>query len=221
MNPYDFVPLDMSRPPERHKPIWHAMLTRQNGPKLYSGHITVYMQAETPLFILDTNTKQDPRALKTHMRDADGYYIIPGSSLKGLLRTVVETLCSGCVPIYRVPKEYTRDPLPHDFAACTNNARLCIACRLFGMMGRRGEGRDGIDVFLGKINIGDASAFEESPAFYGSIYTAVLDTPKPRHRAFYLDQEQRFIAGRKFYFHHNDEPLTENRLLEIRNKPGE
>ncbi|MEO9029198.1 MAG: hypothetical protein ABI413_10305, partial [Ktedonobacteraceae bacterium] len=41
------------------------------------------------------------------------------------------------------------------------------------------------------------------------------------HRAFYLDQEQRFIAGRKFYFHHNDEPLTENRLLEIRNKPGE
>lgn len=226
MNPYDFVPLDMRHPPERRKPLWHAMLTHQHGPKLYSGHLSVYIKTETPLFIMDSPSQQDaskrdPRALKTSMHDRDGYYIIPGSSIKGMLRTIVETLCNGCVPIFRIPKEYNRDPLPHDFAACTNNTKLCIACRIFGMMGRRSADQKSIDVFLGKVNISDASVDEDSLAFYDPIYTAVLDTPKPRHRAFYLDPEQRFLAGRKFYFHHDGAPLTEKRLLEIRNKPGE
>ncbi len=68
----------------------------------------------------------------------------------------------------------------------------------------------------------DASRTEKRRSVsYEPIYTAVLDTPKPRHRAFYLDLQNRYIAGRKFYFHHSDEPRTENRLIEIRNKPGE
>lgn len=220
MNPYDFVPLDTRHPLERRKPTWHAMLTHQHGPKLYSGHLSVYMKTETPLFIMDSPARQDPRDLKTSMHDKDNYSIIPGSSIKGLLRTVVETLCGGCMPVYHKPKEYNHDPLPQDFTACNNNTKLCLACRLFGMMGR-GGGERGIDVFLGKVNISDALVYEDSLTFYDPIYTAVLDMPKPRHRAFYLDPEQRCIAGRKFYFHHNNEPLTENRLLEIRNKPGE
>ncbi|MGH2506492.1 MAG: RAMP superfamily CRISPR-associated protein, partial [Ktedonobacteraceae bacterium] len=176
MNPYDFVPLTITQHPlERRKPVWHAMLTHQRGQKLYSGHLDVYIKTETPFFIMDTSKpmkEQDPRDLKTHMRDRDGYYIIPGSSIKGMLRTIVEALCRGCVPVYRMPKDYTRDPLPRDFAACTSNTELCIACRLFGMMGRGGREQQGIDVFLGKINIGDASVYEDSLAFYDPIYTA-------------------------------------------------
>lgn len=224
MNPYDFVPLDLSHPPERRKPVWHAELVHATSQKVYSGHISVYMQAETPFFIRDADTStQDSRVAGTHIRDKDGYYIIPGSSIKGLLRTVVETLCSGCVPVFRIPREYTHNPLPADFAPCTNNTKLCIACRLFGMMGRREDrrDRDGIDVFLGKVNIGYAYAFEESVALCEPIYTAVLDAPKPRHRAFYLDQQGRYIAGRKYYFHNDGELRIENRLLDIRNRPGE
>jgi CRISPR-associated protein (TIGR03986 family) len=106
-------------------------------------------------------------------------------------------------------------PAPAAFASCQDNTKLCIACRLFGMMQR---GRDA-KVFLGKVNIGDASAYEDTLDFYEPLYTAVLDTPKPRHRAFYLN-ERGEIAGRKFYFHHSGKPRSENRLLEIRNRPG-
>src|SRR5215472_18296338 len=63
MNPYDFVPIDRQHPPERRRPVWHNALapdTAHPG-KLYSGYLYLYIRAETPLFIPDTNTRdQDP-----------------------------------------------------------------------------------------------------------------------------------------------------------------
>lgn len=222
MNPYDFVPLDMGHKPQRRKPIWHSVLTRGGNQKLYSGHLHVYIAAETPLFIRDADTSvQNPKSPGTHIRNKSNEYIIPGTSIKGMLRNVVETLCGGCMTVFRMPREYTRNPIPQDFDRCTNNTLLCTSCRIFGMIGQRKPGQHEIDVFLGKVNISDAYAYEDTLDFYHSIYTAVLDTPKPRHRAFYLDNDGRFIAGRKYYFHHADPPRTENRLLEIRNRPGE
>ena len=222
MNPYDFVPLDTRYAPQRRPPVWHNVLAppRNQAKKLYSGYLYLYIRAETPLFIRDGNAPRDPKLLKEHIRNHAEQQIIPGTSLKGLLRSVVETLCRGCLTTFNKPYEYTQniqDLVPRDFLHCRNNTSLCIACRMFGMMetGQRNAG-----VFLGKVNIGDAVVYEDSLAFYGPIYTAVLDTPKPRHTAFYLN-EKGFIAGRKFYFHHADEPLTANRLLDIKNKPGE
>ncbi|SRR6266496_3820082 len=219
MNPYDFVPIDTGHKPERRKPVWHSVLTRNDNQKLYSGHLYVYMKAETPLFIRAADADvQDPDYPGAHIRNQSGDYIIPGISIKGMLRTVVETLCNGCLTVFRKPHEYVENPVPDGFAPCTNNTALCIACRLFGMMQ---SGQREADVFLGKVNIGDAYIYEDSLALYDSIYTAVLDTPKPRHRAFYLDEQERFIAGRKYYFHHAGAPRTEMRLIEIRSKPGE
>lgn len=220
MNPYDFVPLDTQHPPQRRRPVWHHVLasTGTHPSKLYSGHLYLYIKTETPLFIRDGNSPSDPRALKAHICNKAGKQIIPGTSLKGLLRSVVETVCNGCMTVFHMPLEYTHNPVPPGFAYCTSNTSLCIACRLFGMMP---AGQRNAEVFLGKVNIGDAEVYEDSLNFYEPIYTAVLDTPKPRHRAFYLDLQGRYIAGRKFYFHHNGEPRTAQQLLEIRNKPGE
>ncbi len=226
MNPYDFVPLDIEYPPERRKPVWHNVLapTGTHTDKLYSGHLYLYIKTETPLFIRNGNVSQDvrenPELLKEHIRNQDGLQIIPGTSIKGLLRSVVETLCRGCLTVFNKPYEYTQDIqrlVPQDFLHCRNNNSLCVACRLFGMMQ---TGQRNAEVFLGKVNIGDAEVYTDSLAFYSPIYTAVLDTPKPRHTAFYLNS-QGYIAGRKFYFHHAGEPHSENRLLEIRTRPGE
>ncbi len=221
MNPYDFVPIDTQHPPERRRPVWHnALVPAGTHPgKLYSGYLYLYIKAETPLFIPDTNSpERDPRDLREHIRNKADFCIIPGTSIKGLLRTVVETLCRGCITVFRKPQEYTHNPLPPGFAYCADNTDLCIACRLFGMMQ---AGQRDAKVFLGKVNIGDAEVYEDSVRYYKPIYTAVLDNPKPRHRAFYLDLQGRYIAGRKFYFHHHGEPRTADRLLEIRNRPGE
>ena len=211
MNPYDFVPIDTQHPPERRRPVWHNALAPDNARpgKLHSGYLYLYIRAETPLFIPDTiSREQDPRDLREHIRDKADFCIIPGTSIKGMLRTVVETLCRGCLTVIN------RDsPVPGDFAPCDNNTSLCISCRLFGMMQRQRQA----EVFLGKVNIGDAVAFDQDPDYHEPLYTAVLDAPKPRHRAFYLDQQGRFIAGRKFYFH-NQKLLTEKRLIPIPNR---
>jgi hypothetical protein len=70
-------------------------------------------------------------------------------------------------------------------------------------------------VFLGKVNIGDAVVDKDTVATYGPMYTAAMDGPKPRHADFYLDPGRTRIAGRKFYFHHED-LLTANELQPIR-----
>jgi len=218
MNPYDFVPIDTQHPPQRRKPVWHNVLKNADAKagKLYSGHLYVTITAETPLFIPDTETSmQDPNHPGEHIYNNAGTYIIPGTSLKGLLRSVVETLCNGCLKMLHLPVGYK---IPPDFTGCQDNKNLCIACRLFGMM--MPEMQRNAQVFLGKINIGDALANSEGFALHEPIYTIILEAPKPRHQAFYLDPDKRYIAGRKFYFHHHGKLNTEDNLIKIRNEPG-
>lgn len=222
MNPYDFVRIDWERPPARRKPIWHHQLVGQGAQRLYSGSIEVDVFAETPIFIHDPrNVSPDPKKPAQFMQNKQGEYIIPGSSLKGMIRCVVETLGNGCLTLfdgdYERGKVNYRRSVPDSFQHCDNNTQLCIACRTFGMLKERAGG-----VLLGKVNIGDACANPEKVYKYEPIYTAVLVEPKPHHEAFYLDEERRHIAGRKFYFHHSQDmkPLTEPGLKLFGGKPA-
>src|SRR5712692_9923062 len=211
MNPYDFVRIDWTREPERHLPVLHHRLVGRDTLQLYAGHIEVDIDSETPLFILDPHSNpHNPTRAATFIQNQQGDYVLPGSSLKGLLRCLVETLGNGCLTLfdgrYR-DQNYERKITP-SFSRCDRNTQLCVACRTFGMLGRRSGG-----VFLGKVNIGDACVSANQAPKYKPIYTAILGEPKPRHRAFYLDEMEEHIAGRKFYFHHDTEPLTARGLI--------
>src|SRR5579884_2444418 len=184
MNPYDFARIDWERAPERRRPVWHHRLTGQSEQRLYSGQLDVDVYVETPLFIAD------PRAVPTDLRrpalsirNRHDAYIIPGSSLKGMLRNVVETLGNGCLTFfsgqYEGKKVNYAHMVPAAFQHCSNNTNLCIACRIFGM----------------------------------------LKEPKPHHASFYLDASGQRIAGRKFYFHHED-LLTDNRIITMGGRPA-
>lgn len=222
MNPYDFARIDWNRPPDRCKPIWHHQLIGPEARPLYSGHIDVDVFAETPIFVSDPrNVPNDPQKPAQFMQNKRGEYIIPGSSLKGMLRTLVETLGNGCLTLFdgdyeRGRVNYHRN-VPQSFLHCENNTNLCIACRTFGMLKERAGG-----VFLGKVNISDAVVYADSIYKYQPMYTAVLVEPKPRHEAFYLDEERKHIAGRKFYFHHSPdmEPLSGPGLKLFGSKPA-
>lgn len=227
MNPYDFVRIDWTKPPEREKPIWHYQLVGPGQQKLYSGQIELDIQTETPLFIIDPHTKNKPAK---SLCNQQGEYIIPGSSLKGMLRNVVETLGRGCLTLfdgnYEPIKEYGRvvgyeapykKLVSRDFFRCTNNNDLCLSCRIFGMIRPRpGDGNSdkeveqGKNLFLGKVNIGDARAPKTSP-LYNAMYTADLMGPMPHHADFYLDSTKNTIAGRKYYFHHAAPPVDTRR----------
>lgn len=223
MNPYDFVRIAWENPPQRKEPLWHHRLITTGS--TYSGRIEVQIEAERPIFLPNpediAKKSRDPKRpipFQYVERGSELTYVIPGSSLKGMIRTVAETLGNGCLTLFDETYEYKHirekiyedfgDKIPGAFKHCYQIQRLCVACRIFGMMER---GRNA-QVFLGKVNISDAYSVDVIPN--APLYTIALMNPKPHHEAFYLDQERRRIAGRKFYFHH-DEPMSHSGLQYI------
>ncbi len=219
MNPYDFVRIDWKWPPERRIPTWHHRLFGVGVERLYSGYLDVDLYVETPLFIASSHAEaSDAQKPVSCMQNARGEYIIPGSSLKGMLRCLVETLGNGCLMLFdgdyeRRKIDYSRE-VPAAFQRCTHNTDLCIACRIFGMLGVRGG------IFQGKVNIGDALSYPDKIYFHEPIYTKPLMEPKPHHASFYLDKSRRYIAGRKYYFHHAPECLSPLEAKKTQNRSG-
>lgn len=85
MNPYDFVRVDWQRPGERRPASPHDRFSGIHG--RLGGTITTL----TPLFI-GGKSANEPQPF---LRDKHGRHIIPGSSLKGLFRNLVETVGGG------------------------------------------------------------------------------------------------------------------------------
>ena len=93
VNPYNFIPLGGEV--VRSKPIDGEL----------TGKIRCSLIVKTPLAIPDTTRKTEDKAVREHFRypfyyigtDADPRHIIPGSSIRGALRTVFETLTNGCL----------------------------------------------------------------------------------------------------------------------------
>lgn len=65
--------------------------------------------------------------------------IIPGSSLKGVFRSIAEAISLSCV-------SKTRQNVPQSYRECRDVAKLCVCCRLFGGLG-----------YLGRVRFTDAT----------------------------------------------------------------
>lgn len=200
MNPYAFVRWG---PPGRRK-----LATRHDQFKGYSGCIVCRLTALTHLFIPKTQEQVDRNRHVTLelLRTGDRRSLLPGSSLKGVLRNVAEALSGSCLvlPQTRQGKlEYRGRPpvvyqVPQGFERCQSAEDACPACRLFGLL-FRGE------VFMGKLSVSDAVAGSDAKTEWMTI--GALMEPKPRHRAWYEDPKQRKLArGRKFYYHQPSGP---------------
>lgn len=180
MNPYDFVRVDVEEDSgPRCAPFSHD---RCHG---FSGRFTGTIQTLTPLFIrggADQGSTAPQRFLQSQ-----GNHIIPGTSLKGLIRNLVETVDGGFFWFCKEEKH-----LPHRYRRVSNLEKLDAASRLFGFL-------NGASVLAGHVGFEDAVCPE--PVMHESIYTPILSGPKPRHTAWYLDEKGQYVRGRKFYFH--------------------
>jgi CRISPR/Cas system CSM-associated protein Csm3 (group 7 of RAMP superfamily) len=205
MNPYDFVRVDWSHYPKRHRPLPHDRFAGLNG--TISGTLT----ALTPLFLpakgftglplvnMNGATQFSQSASYITAANPKGYFVA-GSSLKGLFRSLVETVAPGCFWFFDGTYKSRKDgqeirsnhtaKLPADFRRCSNPSSLCAACRLFGLI-------EGETHRRGNVAFDDAVCTGAKP--HDAIFTTVLGTPKPRHEGWYLQNDR--IAGRKFYFH--------------------
>jgi len=88
---------------------------------------------------------------------------IPGSSLKGMLRSLAEIIGGGC---FVAPTDQS----------CTDARNLCIACRMFGMLHNK-------DVHKGQVSISDGELSDEKPQWKQVMI--LQGQPKKEHRSFY------------------------------------
>lgn len=208
VDPYGFVQLPKGGP-ERLPATPHH---RFQG---FSGRLVCQLTAKTPLFVYHPLFAKQVGGGHQEVRFPvrDGLAIIPGSSLKGVIRSVAEAVAPGCFTLFDGPtyrgSGITRDlnlraELPHEYRHCTRRSELCPTCRMFGFL--RGN-----EVHTGKVNIGDATSSQGSYNLLDFITLEVLSAPKPEGRPktyTVLRGRENVVRGRKFYRHRLDGVLS-------------
>jgi hypothetical protein len=182
--PYDFVEIEPLSPTDRQRPTGHE----QYHPGTVSGRLEARLIVATPLHVSSGRIrmrrgKQPP--LVKELTRVNGQPCIPASTLKGVVRSVVEAITRSCVRISRV----RASQLPKGVAACRDKENLCLACRMFGALGFEGHVRFD-DAVLREGELGIA----RMPALYA---------PRSRTRVYFVGNE---VKGRKFYKH--GQPVT-------------
>ena len=94
--PYNFVPF-CETPLRRYANAAELPAHDRQDPALLSGSIRVTLTAETPLLVAGAREADDPKRSAEFYRGADGRYQIPGSTLRGLLRSNMQTLGFGLI----------------------------------------------------------------------------------------------------------------------------
>lgn len=198
--PYELIGFAADRP-TRAEPDGHNALKSQK----HSGYLDLLLIAHRPLQVasgsLDvrrTDQGEEIVAMLSSVaqRTTDGSVrrtaVLPGSSLKGALRSLVEAISPSCVA---VNSGATRFAIPRPLSRCAQFERLCPACRLFGMSGA------GHNNYLGQVSIEDAHLVPNQGGV-ALVRTPLLWAPVRGHGGLpqrYL--KGREAAGRKFYFH--------------------
>ena len=190
--PYDFVPFPEGRPDRKQGAGQDKLDAR-----LLSGTLELTLHTLTPVHVglgysdfIKAGNQEYLAALQASkpIREDDTTrrrYLIPGSSIKGAVRSIVEAITRSCI---RITQSKHRPYIPQGYGGCMSVNDLCIACRLFGAQD-----------YQGHVSFEDAVAPKGSLVLLG---TPLLWTPARGGRGLpprYLDRDR--AKGRKFYRH--------------------
>jgi hypothetical protein len=217
INPYNFVPLG-SRPDrtEWRRVSKHHRLSEET----YSGHLMLRFHTITPVFI-PSYSQGD--VVKERYRNEDEWLtfkrflrsgenpIIPGTSIKGMIRSVFEALTNSCMVLFAETYGsncYQVSNYKHK--GCSTQDGLCCACSVFGTL-------LGDDLpFQGKVRFSDAIGTKDDLKKEEWILKE-LSAPKPEHRIpFYAVNGSNPASGprgRKFYFHHDPKKVSSENYI--------
>lgn len=190
--PYDFVEFSKDAP-KLEKPGGQQKL---NSDRL-SGWLEIKLETLSPLqvahgfldFVKAGNTDHLAALQSSIQKFANGIaarrYIVPGSSLKGVVRSLVEAISQSCL---LVVGRQSRQSVPKHLNRCNDVKNLCPACRLFGAQD-----------YQGQLSFEDA---EVPPNNLVLVTTPLLWSPARGGRGlpprYILGQAAK---GRKFYYH--------------------
>ena len=209
VNPYNFIPLGNGVDRKEKKSLSEGSLT---------GYISCKLTVKTPLLLPDHSAETEKN--KFEFYSVLNEPTIPGSELRGCIRSVFETVTNSClsvlddkekvkgvvVPVFDMVNHTNREK---PYTPCKNND-LCPACSLFGALGKasaiRFSDARGINVELDD----DFRILPEfsSPKFSTmSFYTFNSNTEYNEENEYYprwkYKDANTYIRGRKYYFHKN------------------
>ena len=174
-NPYRWV-----REPSDDAPQTPRYRQRFDGA---AGRIDCRLTALTPLLIGDGH-RADQNTIYFYYRRRREDIVIPGTSLKGAIRSLAETISGSAEPRNKRAEggEYGK------------SWRLDTVARMFGYLEKE-------RAFAGSINFSDGEVDLENlplPWTQWPVYKVVVGSPKREHASFYPRQ------SRKFYHHHTE-----------------
>jgi hypothetical protein len=190
--PYQLVSLP-NQFPNRVKPAGQDKFRSDS----LSGKITLRLTVTTTTFVasglivlgsdLSSQTRNIP-LIKTSI-EQEQHLVIPGSSLKGVIRSTYEAITRSCLCKVsktikiNIPKEY-QECRPTNKEIKEREVKVCPACQIFGAMG-----------WQGLVHFTDARCeiIGFSTAFMPCLYS-----PNPQRQEYYTEN---VVAGRKFYYH--------------------
>lgn len=187
--PKPFGKVTIIRDKARNGLIGHERFARDS----YTGQLACHLKALTPIHvgsgIYELDNDQPVRGLIT----ADGKVIVPGTSLKGAIRSIAEAISDSCMRVSKgeIRGNFAKDVRPCDEIKSTERERgrepkLCVCCSIFGALG-----------YQGRVSFTDARLLTGK----GTAIHPIKSPYPPRDSArFYKDTQRRF-NGRKFYFH--------------------
>jgi CRISPR/Cas system CSM-associated protein Csm3 (group 7 of RAMP superfamily) len=187
--PFNFVPLPDVGP---FIPEWGKNVS-QDYPfeKGVSGKITLNIEAMTDIFVRDS--KGD-----SSFHNVNGKYFIPGSSIKGMLRSTLEIVTCGKLRISKDKKsESYLKKIPERFL---NTQGHDMAELIFGYTNDDNS-------LKGRVHVGHAFAISNEASPVKELYERpfVMGSPKPSYRPIYIKVKQQgnkstdIISGYKRY----------------------
>lgn len=210
--PYNFVSLGKGK--ARVAP--HDPHAKEN----LEGRMTCLLTVRTPLFIPNTSGGQKQRVFysyedlaqkKEWQLQAPEEPIIPGSSIRGMLRAAYEAASNSCMGVLKRGNEEPRQKLyalaeEADYLPCSGKGNdLCPACSLFGMVSAGQGGR----AYGSRIRLTDAQR-RGRIQFGQPQQIPQLWEPRAYAAGFYTRRHENgaetTLRGRKFYWHHGVKP---------------
>lgn len=181
--PYELISFP-SQAPELQHPIGHDKLhsDRLHGSISLSLKVQTAVHVSTGVVALGEDVGQRTPLIKTMIEGESRVLMIPGSSLKGVVRSVYEAITNSTLAV--VTGKY-KDKIPNERLPCRNKKQLCPASRVFGALD-----------WQGLIHFTDAKC-EKAASVTG--FMPSLYRPRPDQRRAYFMRGK--AVGRKFYYH--------------------
>lgn len=179
--PYALVPFPKKKPQLKH-PIGHDRYRndRLHGKLVLKLTVKTAVHISTGIVAMGTDLGERIPLIKTMIQSRQQKLTIPGSSLKGVIRSIYEAITNSTLAVASRKQDMPKERLP-----CRDKKELCPASLVFGAMN-----------WQGLIHLTDATCKSAKPVT-GSMPS--LYRPRPDQRDDYFDQNHKAV-GRKFYY---------------------